>query len=113
MLTIGVRRSQGLLFLAVSVAALLLFAPLASAAPGNDQFADAVSLSPAPPVEFSGNNQDASKEAGEPDHAGNAGGHSVWFSWTPAVSGPVAINTAAPRSSKCWPLSTPALPSTR
>ena len=25
----------------------------------------------------------ATKQAGEPDHAGAPGGQSVWFSWTP------------------------------
>ena len=49
-------------------------------------------LSPGLPREFSGSNQEATKQVGEPSHAGNAGGHSVWFSWTPDVSGPVAIN---------------------
>jgi len=88
----GSRQGRMALIFAASLAALLLFVPLAAAAPGNDAFADAVALSPVPPVELSGTNSEATKEAGEPAHAGNAGGHSVWFSWTPAVSGPVAIN---------------------
>jgi hypothetical protein len=79
------------LIFAVSLAALLLLAPLAAAAPGNDAFADAVALSPAPPVEVSGSNFEAGKESGEPDHAGDPGGHSVWYSWTPTASGPVGI----------------------
>ena len=29
-----------------------------------------------------GSNQNASKEVGEPNHAGDAGGKSVWWSWT-------------------------------
>ena len=35
----------------------------------------------------------ATKQAGEPDHAGNAGGASVWFKWTPPSSGPVYFDT--------------------
>lgn len=35
----------------------------------------------------------ATKEAGEPNHAGNAGGASVWYQWTPATSGNVTIST--------------------
>jgi hypothetical protein len=88
----GSRQGRMALIFAASVAALLLFVPLAAAAPASDAFADAVALSPAPPAELSGTNSEATKEAGEPAHAGNAGGHSVWFSWTPIVSGPVAIN---------------------
>jgi hypothetical protein len=35
----------------------------------------------------------ASKEPGEPNHAGNAGGHSVWWTWTAPAIGTVNINT--------------------
>ena len=35
----------------------------------------------------------ASKEPGEPNHAGNAGGHSVWWTWTAPAIGTVGINT--------------------
>lgn len=31
---------------------------------------------------YSGTNAGADKEAGEPNHAGNAGGKSIWFKWT-------------------------------
>ncbi|RKQ88105.1 Ig-like protein group 3 [Solirubrobacter pauli] len=37
----------------------------------------------------------ATKEPGEPDHAGRPGGQSVWYRWTPRVSGPVVIDTCA------------------
>ena len=36
----------------------------------------------------------ASREAGEPAHAGNIGGSSVWFAWTAPTTGTVTINTA-------------------
>jgi hypothetical protein len=35
----------------------------------------------------------ASKDPGEPDHAGNVGGHSVWWTWTAPAIGTVNINT--------------------
>jgi hypothetical protein len=36
----------------------------------------------------------ASKETGEPNHAGNFGGKSLWWTWTAPASGPVKITTA-------------------
>src|SRR5439155_9822770 len=35
----------------------------------------------------------ATKEPGEPNHAGNSGGHSVWYAWTAPSSSPVTIDT--------------------
>ncbi len=35
----------------------------------------------------------ASKELGEPNHGGNLGGHSAWWSWTASTVGNVAIET--------------------
>src|SRR5580765_7087216 len=40
-----------------------------------------------------GTNTAATKEPGEPDHAGNAGGKSLWWRWTPSVSQTVFIDT--------------------
>ncbi len=36
----------------------------------------------------------ATEEAGEPDHAGNRGGASLWWTWTPTQKGDVTISTA-------------------
>jgi len=33
------------------------------------------------------------KESGEPNHAGNAGGHSVWYSWTAVNNQPIIFDT--------------------
>lgn len=81
---------------AVSILALLACAGTAQAAPpANDDFAAAVSL----PAELfagkEGNNLEATKETGEPNHAGNPGGHSVWFKWTPTSSGPIGIQSSS------------------
>jgi hypothetical protein len=39
-------------------------------------------------------NVGATKETGEPNHAGNAGGKSLWWTWTAPVSGTVTMTTA-------------------
>jgi hypothetical protein len=62
---------------------------------GSDDFADAEALDPELPSFAAGSNEGASEESGEPDHAGVAGGASVWFKWTPAASGPVRLSTCA------------------
>jgi hypothetical protein len=79
--------------LALSIASLFIWASAAAAAPpANDAFASAEAL-PDFPSEPSGTNVEATKEAGEPDHAGNPGGHSVWFSWTPSTNRRIGIQT--------------------
>jgi hypothetical protein len=37
----------------------------------------------------------ASNEPGEPNHAGNAGGHSIWAQYTPSITGPIRVDTHA------------------
>lgn len=52
----------------------------------NDHFANAQTLSGS--VAFAtGNNTTATKESGEPNHAGNAGGKSLWYHWTAPANG--------------------------
>jgi hypothetical protein len=60
--------------------------------PGNDAFASALSLT-GDSVQWSGSNLLASLEAGEPLHAGQAGGASVWFEWTPLTSTRFRLST--------------------
>ncbi|MDP9135706.1 MAG: hypothetical protein M3N56_12885, partial [Actinomycetota bacterium] len=57
--------------------------------PGNDSLASAHAISGS---EY-GDSSLASKEPGEPDHAGSPGGRSVWFRWTAAVTGRVMVST--------------------
>jgi hypothetical protein len=59
----------------------------------NDQFANRIVLSGSR-VATPGDNVNATKEPGEPLHAGNSGGKSVWWTWTAPSSGPVAVTTA-------------------
>ena len=73
--------------------AFFVVAASAHAAPANDDFANAKPLAGPPlSVEFD-DNVGAGKQLGEPDHAGNAGGHSVWYSWTPAYDAQVVLST--------------------
>lgn len=75
------------------LAAVLLALPGAAlaAAPANDDFANATDLSGFDPAagSISGTNVASSKEVGEPDHAGNPGGRSVWYTWTAPGDGSV------------------------
>lgn len=70
----------------------VLAAGLSALAQPNDSFANRTELAGAE-VSANGNNTGATKEAGEPAHAGNAGGNSVWWSWTAPESGNVTIST--------------------
>jgi hypothetical protein len=58
----------------------------------SDDFATAASISGVV-GSHSDNNTYATKEPGEPDHAGNAGGHSLWYRWTAPASVPVIFDT--------------------
>jgi hypothetical protein len=64
--------------------------------PGNDDFEDAFSLGSAPLGGTMGlnglGNTGATKQAGEPDHAGNRGGTSVWFTWKAPESGSAQLS---------------------
>ncbi|MCL4786835.1 MAG: hypothetical protein KJ070_08585 [Verrucomicrobia bacterium] len=58
--------------------------------PVNDDLTNATAISGAP-LAVSGSNAGANKETREPNHAGNSGGNSIWWSWTAASNGPVTI----------------------
>jgi hypothetical protein len=45
------------------------------------------------PLTVTGYNTNATKETGEPNHAGNVGGRSVWWKWTPSNTGSATIDT--------------------
>ena len=61
-------------------------------APANDRFSDRSVLF-SEFTSITGSNEGAEKETDEPDHGGNPGGASVWYSWEPDVDGSVAITT--------------------
>lgn len=62
------------------------------AGPANDNFASAIGISNNV-RQVTGSNIGATKESGEPNHAGNPGGASVWWVWTAGFSGAVDFNT--------------------
>lgn len=72
-----------------------------AASPPNDDFAQATVVSPdagavAGGVELRGNNEDASAEVGEPNHAASQYGeafHSLWWSWTAPRAGSVSLDS--------------------
>ncbi|MGH9849095.1 MAG: MSCRAMM family protein, partial [Blastocatellia bacterium] len=61
--------------------------------PGNDLFANAQTISAAA-GSVTGSNLAAFKEPGEPNHAGEQGGASVWYRWQAPASGPVTFSAA-------------------
>ena len=61
--------------------------------PANDNFANATLLTTSTNVSATTTNVVAGKEAGEPKHAGNTGGHSVWWKWVAPANGIAVINT--------------------
>lgn len=65
----------------------------------NDDFAQAIQLT-GTNITVTGNNDSATKEPGEPNHAGNPGGKSVWWSWRAPTTGFVTISTAGSMSSQ-------------
>lgn len=80
----------------------------ATPTPVNDDFADATALTGLLEEEEGaetafywasarGFNWNATKEAGEADHAGDPGGASVWYSWTAPRSGPAAAGACEGR----------------
>jgi len=72
-------------------------------APANDNFANRIRLAGSRCFKAV-SNVGATKEPGEPDHLGNPGGSSVWYSWTAPASGRVTLTTNAvpPYSPPSW-----------
>jgi alpha-tubulin suppressor-like RCC1 family protein len=61
--------------------------------PPNDNFGQRIPI-PGLSVIVMGSNVGATKQSGEPNHAGNAGSSSVWYSWGAPANGLVTIDTA-------------------
>jgi hypothetical protein len=79
-------------------AQVLYGAPGATTIPANDAFASATNFAlSANSVTFTGSTVYATKQTGEPQHAGNAGGHSVWWRWTAPVAGSMTVTTDGSR----------------
>ena len=63
-----------------------------AARPANDAFAGALALGGASGA-ATGTNRLATRETGEPQHAGTVGGGSVWWRWTAPAAGQVTLDT--------------------
>jgi len=63
------------------------------AGPSNDNFTSATSVSGGVWT-ISGSNFNATRETGEPNHGATSGYSSVWFSWSPTVSGQYTLSTS-------------------
>ena len=61
-------------------------------APDNDRFAGAIALTGVSGT-VTGTNSAASKENGEPNHGGNTGGKSLWWSFTAPADGILSLST--------------------
>jgi hypothetical protein len=65
----------------------------ASTPPPNDDFASALPLQGAA-VTTTGTNRGATRQSGEPSHAGTSGSVSVWWQWSTPISARVSLTTA-------------------
>ena len=77
----------------VSGTALLTITELPNGPPAEDNFAKRFELFGASGV-VSVNNLGATKETGEPDHAGKPGGSSVWYNWRAPAKGIATFRTS-------------------
>jgi len=93
-------RSYLAVFTVMAAMALMLMLPtLASAAPANDDFADAKTISGETPS-VDGSNVGATLESGEPIYVGSwfldeLTSRTVWYRWTAPFTGQVRIDTCA------------------
>jgi hypothetical protein len=74
---------------ALGAVGLLGAGPAAAAPPANDNFANAQTIS----GQLTSSNVQATKQTGEPNHADDPGGASVWYSWTAPSTGNFAVTT--------------------
>ncbi len=85
------------------IVGILSMTPVYGQAIENDHFSKAVALSSKVPVYIRGtlatNTRDslATRQEGEPRHAGKSGFGSVWYSWTPKSSGRVQVSSNSDR----------------
>ncbi len=64
----------------------------ANAQPANDMFVNRTTISGTNITAY-GSNSGATKELGEPNHGGDTGGASVWWTWRAPTSGNVRVST--------------------
>jgi thiol-disulfide isomerase/thioredoxin len=80
-------------FVLPAMTVLGLGASVSQGQPANDMFANRRVIS-GTNIVVTGSNVGATKETGEPDHAGEPGSTSVWWTWRAPSAGTVTISTA-------------------
>lgn len=80
------------LMLALGLAAIAAPGTALGAPPVNDTFAAATELTGRSSL-VEDTSEEATKELDEPNHAGNAGGASIWYRWTAPAAGRVVVGT--------------------
>src|SRR5262249_13019375 len=83
------------LWLNISVLSLLFaanFCAVHAQPVPNDLFSSRIVLS-GTTITTTASNKRATKETGEPDHAGNIGGKSLWWTWTAPTNGDLTLTT--------------------
>jgi Ca2+-binding RTX toxin-like protein len=78
---------------ALSAALVLVSPAFAAGPPANDHFVNSQGITGGR-GEVRGFTLDGTKEAGEPNHAGDPGGHSIWYRWSAPRDGSVRFSTA-------------------
>jgi YidC/Oxa1 family membrane protein insertase len=81
------------LLLCAAVAAGQSSPPEPSSPQPSDTLAKAPALPSNLPIQITGSNNGFTKEPGEPNHAGGAGGSSAWYHWKPSTTENVVIET--------------------
>jgi hypothetical protein len=89
---VWIKRRHALILLLVTIVALGSGASRTAASPSNDDFVNATVLAAAGST-LTADTTGATKQTGEPNHAGDQGGASVWYSWTPDFTGTASIDT--------------------
>lgn len=64
--------------------------------PGNDDFEASSELEHSDALYVGFGNLGATKQVGEPNHAGNQGGASIWFDWKAPITGSVRFSACQP-----------------
>lgn len=80
----------------LAVGLLATTAPVSSAAPPSNDMFDSAAVIDGSVGTVNGVTTTATKESGEPNHAGVLGGKSVWYQWTAPRTGQVAFDTVWP-----------------
>ncbi len=84
---------KGIISVVLLISMSLPFLAQAQSRPLNDDFGNRILLGGSL-ISANGSNVNATKQPGEPDHALNAGGKSVWWSWKAPTNGNVTLSTA-------------------